>query len=337
VKPVAFLLCLLFACSLGAPRALAADPGDPTFALPSWFTETFLDFREDVADAAKQGKRVMIYFGQDGCPYCKRLIQVNFSQKTIVDKARAHFVSIPLDIWGDREVTWTDGSVLPEKRFAAFLKVQFTPTLVFLDERARVVARVNGYYPPHRLEAVLDWVAGRMEEKVPLAEYLKTAAKDAASPALHEEPFFMKRPSDLRRRGGRPLAVLFETPSCAGCDELHREAFRRADVQALLSRFDVARFDPYETTRVTTPDARALAVFDWTRALGLAYTPAIVLFGADGAEALRIESYVRPFHLASALEYVASGAYRREPSFQRFIQERAARMRSRGDSADLWK
>ena len=337
MKPAAFFLVLALAFPLAATRAFAADPGDPTFALPSWFTDTFLDFREDVADAAKQGKRVMIYFGQDGCPYCKRLIQVNFSQKAIVDKARANFVAIPLDIWGDREVTWTDGATLTEKRFAASLKVQFTPTLLFLDERARVIARVNGYYPPHRLEAVLDWVAGRMEEKVPLPEYLKTAAKDAASPQLHDEPFFMKQPSDLRRRAGRPLAVLFETPSCAGCDELHREGLRRADVRELLSRFDVARFDPYETTRVTAPDGRALAVFDWTRALGVAYTPAIVFFGPDGAEALRIEAYVRPFHLASALEYVASGAYRREPSFQRFIQERAARMRARGESVDLWK
>jgi thioredoxin-related protein len=330
VKLAAFLFCLLAA----VPHATAADYA---VTLPSWFTETFLDLREDVADAAKDRKRVMLYFGQDGCPYCKRLIEVNFSQKAIVDKARAHFLAIPLDIWGDREVTWTDGTRLTEKRFAAFLKVQFTPTLVFLDERARVVARVNGYYPPHRLEAVLDWVAGRMEEKVPLAEYLKTAAKEPASPTLADEPFFMKPPFDLRRRGAKPLAVLLETPSCAACDELHRDGLRRADVRALLSRFDVARFDPYETTRVTTPGGGTLAVVDWTRALGVAYTPSIVLFGADGAEALRIEAYVRPFHLASALEYVAAGAYRREPSFQRFIQERAARMRERGESVDLWR
>jgi thioredoxin-related protein len=336
VKPAAFFLCLALGLSLAQPRAIA-QPADYAIALPSWFTDTFLDFREDVADAAKQGKRVMIYFGQDGCPYCKQLIQVNFSQKTIVDKARANFVAIPLNIWGDREVTWTDGTTLPEKRFAALLKVQFTPTLVFLDERARVVARVNGYYPPDRLEPVLDWVAGRMEGKVALAEYLRTAVKETASPVLHDEPFFVKPPFDLRRKGAKPLAVLLETPSCAACDELHREGFRRTDVRALLSRFDVARFGLYDATRVVTPEGRTLAVEDWARSLGIAYTPAIVFFGADGAEALRIEAYVRPFHLASALEYVASGAYRKEPSFQRFIQDRAERLRGRGESADLWK
>jgi len=30
------------------------------FDTPPWFTETFLDFREDAADAARDGKRLMI-------------------------------------------------------------------------------------------------------------------------------------------------------------------------------------------------------------------------------------------------------------------------------------
>jgi thioredoxin-related protein len=37
---------------------------------PAWFATSFLDFRDEVADAARAGKRVMIYVGQDGCPYC---------------------------------------------------------------------------------------------------------------------------------------------------------------------------------------------------------------------------------------------------------------------------
>ncbi len=328
MKPSVLLLALLLATA----RALAAD-----LALPPWFTETFLDFREDVADAAKHGRRVMIYFGQAGCPYCRQLIEVNFSQKRIVDKARASLLAVPLDIWGDREVTWLDGTRLPEKRFAELMKVQFTPTLLFLDERGRVIARANGYYPPHRLEAVLDWVAGRMEDRVALADWLKTSVREAASPGLADEPFFMRPPLDLRRRGAKPLAVVFETPSCAGCDELHREGFRRADVRAALARFDVARLGLYDPARVVTPGGDDLAAADWARSLGLSYTPAIVLFGPDGREALRVEAYLRPFHLASALEYVASGAYRREPSFQRFIQGRAAAMRDRGEAVDLWK
>src|SRR5439155_112403 len=56
--------------------------------IPPWFATTFLDFREDIADAAKDGRRLLVYFGQDGCPYCKQLMVTNFSQRSIVDKTR---------------------------------------------------------------------------------------------------------------------------------------------------------------------------------------------------------------------------------------------------------
>ena len=329
-------ILLLSLLALSGP-ARAADPGEHAIAIPPWFSETFLDFREDIRDAAKTGKRLMVYFGQDGCPYCKELMQTNFSQKAIADKARVHFVAIALNIWGDREATWTDGRRFSEKQLAAFLKVQFTPTLLFFDERGTVVARLNGYYPPHRFDAVLDYVAGRMEGRLSLAEYLKTAVKESASPALHDEPFFLKPPYDLRRKGEKPLAVLFETRYCAACDELHREGFRRKEIRALLERFDVARFALGERTPVTTPAGEKLPAEDWARSLGVAYTPSLVFFGTDGKEAFRIEAYLRPFHLQGSLDYVASGAYLREPNFQRFLQIRADEMRGRGEDIDLWR
>jgi thioredoxin-related protein len=326
---------LLFLFLLPGPAPGAGGGG--ALALPPWFTETLLDFREDVAQAARKRKRLMILFEQDGCPYCKELVLTNFSQKTIADKARKNFLAVSLNIWGDREVTWTDGKKFSEKGLAAFLKIQFTPTLVFFDERGGIVARLNGYYPPHRFEAVLDWVARRRERKIALAEYLRTAVREPAGEQLHAEPFFLKPPYDLRRRGAKPLAVFFETPSCAACDELHRDGFRRPAVAQSLARFDVARFALGERTPVTTPAGDRLRADDWARSLGVSYTPSVVFFGADGREAFRIEAYVRAFHLWGSLEYVASGAYLREPNFQRFLQARAEELRGRGETVDLWR
>jgi thioredoxin-related protein len=57
-----------------------------------------------------------------------------------------------------------------------------------------------------------------------------------------------------------------------------------------------------------------------------------VFFDAGGNEVFRPEGYLRPFHLAAALDYVAAGAYVREPSFQRFIQA-ARRWDARGGQA----
>lgn len=325
-------IALVLVLATGA-RAQEASP----FAIdiPPWFALSFLDFREDVAEAAHGGKRLMIYFGQDACPYCAKLMTTNFAQRAIVDKTRRHFVAVALNLWGDREVTWTDGRTMSEKELGRVLDVQFTPTLLFFDEAGKIVVRLNGYWPPQRFEAVLDYVAARREKRETLADYLGVAVKGRASPDLHEQAFLMKPPYDLRREpGARPLAVLFETVDCPGCDELHREAFRRADVLAQLRRFDVARFVIGARTPLVTPAGRASTAREWGRELGVAYAPTIVLFDGS-AEALRIEAFLRPFHVASALDYVASGAHRDEPSFQRYIKTRADAMRGRGERVEL--
>src|SRR5688572_14537110 len=164
---------------------------------PAWFSESLLELREDVREAAAQGKRVMLYFGQDGCPYCTTLMQTNFSQRTIADKTRRHFVAIALNLWGDREVTWLDGRRMSEKALGRELRVQFTPTLLFLDEQGKVALRLNGYLPPHRFEAALDYAAGLAGKGMRYDEYVKTTIKEAASATLHDEAFFATLPVAL--------------------------------------------------------------------------------------------------------------------------------------------
>lgn len=320
-----------------APEAFAPSPH--AIDIPAWFRETFLDLREDIREAAKARKRLMVYFGQDGCPYCRELMRINFSQKSIVDKTRRHFDAVALNIWGDREVTWIDGKVRGEKEFAAHLKVQFTPTLLFLNEKGNVALRLNGYYPPHKFDAALDYVAGKHEGKSSFADYLQRNVKEADSGVLHEQPFFLKPPFDLdrsRRPAKKPLAVLFEQRHCAACDEMHALGFKDKATLAQIGKFDVARLELFGTQPVVTPAGKRFSEEQWASELKVAYTPTIVFFDAQGREVFRIEAYLRPFHLASSFDYVASGAYRTQPSFQRFIQGRADRIRERGEKIDLW-
>ena len=270
---------------------------------PAWFAPSFLDIREDVAEAAKEAKRLMVYFHQDGCPYCKRLVEVNFRDARVVEKARRHFMAIDINIFGDREVTWTDGRRMTEKQFAALLKVQFTPTLLFFDDKAEIAHRINGYLPPDEFLAALDAAAGRRP------------AGSAASQL-----------TDLRRKpGAKPLAVMLVTPACDSCDEMQRN-FARPEVRAQLAKLELVKLA--NPAAVLTAAGRSTLRAD--------YVPALVFLEPGGREIFRTEAYLRPFHLAASLEYVASGAYAREPSFQRFVHDRAERMRGRGERVDLW-
>jgi thioredoxin-related protein len=270
---------------------------------PEWFAESFLDIREDAAEAAKDGKRLMLYFMQDGCPYCKQLVNVNFRNARIVAKLRRNFMPVAINIWGDREVTAADGRKMPEKRFAAALKVQFTPTLVFFDEKGAVAHRINGYLPPEEFYAALDSAIGKPA----------VATAEAAGKSI-----------DLRRKSGRPLAVLLLSPNCDACQELEQH-LKSPDVRAQLARFELLR----------SASPVSLITSKGRQSLSSAYVPTLVLFSGE-TEVFRTEAYLRPFHLAGALEYVSSGSYTREPSFQRFLHARAERMRARGEQVDLW-
>lgn len=318
----------------------AADGGEE--GMP-WFKESFLDIREDIAEAKKSGRRLMLYFYQDGCPYCTKLLRDNFGQKAISDKTRQRFDVIALNHWGDREVTDLAGRTMPEKEFAKAMKVQFTPTLVMFDEKGGVALRLNGYLQPHKFEAAVDYVGKRLEKRQNFADYLAKHAREPASATLNQEPWLLPTPlklaNALKRQGGKgkPMIVLFEQKECAACDEMHLEAFPRPAVKELLGKFDIAQIDMASRDLVQTPDGRMLPGRDWARAIGVFYTPSFVFFDPAGKEVFRIEGYLRPFHLSSSLDYVASGAYKEQPQFQRFIETRAAARRAQGARVELMK
>src|ERR1700730_10336868 len=110
-----WLIVFVIAFALLAP-ARAQEAAPYAIDIPPWFANTFLDLREDIAEATRTGRRLMVYFGQDACPYCKQLMTTNFSQRRIVEKTRQHFVALAVNMWGDRVVTCFVGRLRPEKR-----------------------------------------------------------------------------------------------------------------------------------------------------------------------------------------------------------------------------
>lgn len=317
----AVLLALLWSACVHA-----AQPSPHAIDIPKWFAETFLDIREDVAEAKRQDKRLMIYFGQDGCPYCKALMKGNFGQPDIEATTRRHFVPVALNLWGDREVTWIDGRKMPEKELARVLGVQFTPTLLFFDEDGAVALRLNGYSPPDKFRQALAYVSGRMEKRQSYSDYLAGQPPEKGARRLATQASFERAPVDVPRvlrTSKKPVIVLFERTFCGDCTEMHREGFTRPEVRRLLERFRVVQLD--------LASQRSLA-----RSMQVIYTPSLVFFEPGGKEVFRAEGYLKPFHLASALDYVASEAYRTEPSFQRYVQKRADALRAGGARVDLW-
>src|SRR5262245_7488103 len=100
----------------------------------AWFHLSFLNLREDFAEAKAAGLRFAVIFEQRGCPYCVKLHTEVLSQRYINDYVRENFRIVQLDLFGSREVTDFDGTRLTEKALAERWGVIFTPTIVFFKD-----------------------------------------------------------------------------------------------------------------------------------------------------------------------------------------------------------
>ncbi len=311
--------------------------GVKTSETPHWFKESFLEFEEDVAEAAVEGRRVMLYFHQEGCPYCARLVEESFANPQIEAFIREHFDGITINMWGDREVVSLSGQAFSEKTFAAALKVQYTPTLVFLDEQGKVALRLNGYYPTDYFRNALRFVATQGEKRSSFAEFVKES-RSTVSGKLIEEDFFVNtdRLDQLVGLHNKPLTVFFESPDCDNCRITHEKILTDAPTRTLVKQTNSVQFNIDSDQQIITPAGEKLTVSDWVARLGINYSPTVLLFDRQGREAMRIGAFFKTFHFQSVFAYVLEEAYKQQPSFQRYISLRGDKIREAGFDTDIW-
>jgi thioredoxin-related protein len=130
-----------FANEQKLPKAEVNDSG---LHVQPWFRDTFLDLREDIAEAKAEGKQLAIMWEQKGCPYCREMHDVNLRIPEVVDYIKEHFFVVQLNLWGDREVTDIDGEQTTEKKLGRKYRVQITPTIQFFPADALAGGKVSG-------------------------------------------------------------------------------------------------------------------------------------------------------------------------------------------------
>lgn len=343
MHPVKIFFFILLAISFNLPFSYGKTEGELSAGMvnpghkeqPDWFKVSFLDLFEDIEEAADNNKRLMVYYYQDGCPYCKKLIEDNFGQREITDKTQQYFDVVAINLWGDKEVVVGD-KTYTEKEFAEALKVQYTPTLLFFDKSNKIVFRANGYYPPEKFSALLDYIGKKQESKISYQDYMEKINPQPATGKLHDTISSIASAEDLSVHD-KPLLVMFEQMKCNSCDELHLDISKRKETLEQLSRFDVVVLDMWSEVMITTPDGIETKIRDWVKKLDVKYAPSLLFFNDKGEEVFRVDAYLKAFHIQSVMDYVASGAYKNQSNFQRYIDERADRLREQGIEVDLMK
>jgi len=291
---------------------------------PAWFKDSLMDFQEDLAEATDQNKfGLMVYFGQENCPYCRQLLEVNFNEPEISQYTQQHFDVVKINIWHPTDVTDPNGKALSERAYALREETNFTPSLLFYDQQGEMVFKLRGYYPPYQFRAALEYVADRHYQKEGFKDYLARAEGVSVfeTGELNEESFFTQPPYQLDRSkllAEKPLAVFFEQGECHACDILHSEALTQPKIIEHLDNLDTVQLDMWAKTPVITPSGEKLTAQEWSRQLGIFYAPSIVFFDQQGKHILTLDSVAHFNRLNNVLKYISSKAYIKYPKFQQW-------------------
>jgi len=299
------------------------QPLEQDLVLPEWFTLSFLELKNDLSEAAETGKRgLVLYFGQADCPYCKAHLEKNWGDRGIVTYTQKYFDVVAIDVRGDRPVVDVTGKVYQtEKAFAAKLKTDFTPSLLFYDLSGKEVLRLSGYHPPYQFRAALEYVADQHYLNESLRAYLQRGETVVSydESELNESTLFDSPPYALGRHqvsAQMPMAVFFEQPTCHACNVLHAGPLQDKKSFEKFKKMDVIQLDINADTPVITPQGEQLTARQWARNLGIYYAPTLIFFSESGNEILRVDSVIRFYRLNGVLEYITSKAYHEYSTFQ---------------------
>jgi thioredoxin-related protein len=334
MRRLLLLLCVAL-LPVAGPALAETTPGRVTggraHALPDWFKPSFLNFQEEVEEARKAGRHILVFMDLNDCPYCARTLDENFRQGENMEFIRKHFDVIAINIRGASEVTWIDGTTSTEQEFAARMKVVGTPALVFVNPDGRKVLQLNGYRTPPTLRLALEFVNDKAYRHESLSDYIEKRHK-APVYAFRDHPRFETVTDFAGYR--KPLAVIFEDRDCADCAGFHDKVLDRPDVLAEMKPFRVVRLDAYAETTIVDITGKRTTPRAWAASLGLTHRPGVVLFD-DGKEAARVEGRFYHFHFKEILRFVSGGYYKRYDRFGAYLDDRQRALLQQGVNIDF--
>lgn len=330
VFSIFFLIGVLFTNMQAAQKGKFT--GGDHHDMPSWFKESFLELADDVDEAKESDKHVILFMTLKFCPYCTKMLKTNFVEgaknQPFIEE---NFDVIGIDIKGQREIVINDDLTLTEKEYAAHLKVQYTPTILFLDQSGEVVVRVNGYRSSENFKLILDFVKNKEYKNMSLTQYLEKV-KNKTFYKLQDHALY-KNITDFSKISG-PLAVIFEDGSCTQCGYLYNTTLKNKDVLHELSKFTVVRVDATSTKKIVTPDGKTTTPNQWAKDMVLDYRPGIVLFNKKTEQA-RIDALLYSFHFKELFRYVSGEHYVYYPTFLDYLRPRQNDLLNSGVNIDI--
>lgn len=160
------ILAAAIALMMALPAVAEVPMGDDGLHKPDWYRETFKDLQEDAAEAAAEGKRLLIIVEQRGCSYCKEMHEKTFTDERVKKMLEEDYFPVQVNLHGNTEIVDTDGETLTEKQATRKWGVLFTPTMILMPSEVsedtpatfQAAAVMPGAFSPSTTFDLLTWV-----------------------------------------------------------------------------------------------------------------------------------------------------------------------------------
>ncbi|RLA07586.1 MAG: hypothetical protein DRQ51_05600 [Gammaproteobacteria bacterium] len=309
--------------------------GGNSFETPGWFKDSFLDIQEDVAEAKEEGKKIMLFFHLNNCPYCKAMLDENFfkgsNKKTIQD----NFSVIQINIKGDRQISLNKNDEISEQQLATQLKVLYTPTVLFMDQNGKVIFRMNGYRDPTAFANLLDYVITDNYQKMSLSLYTQNKHQKNKKSYKFLKHSAFKTKYDLKGYK-KPVAIMFEDKDCTGCADFHQSILSNKEVAKEMNALLYIRLDAYSDKKINWFDGTKISPQDLVNKYKLSYRPGVILFD-EGKEVSRVDGKLYSYHFKEALRYISGRYYQKYATYHTYLKDRSAEILKQGINIDLSK
>jgi len=130
--------------------------------LVKWYTI------EEVQELIKiEPRKIYIDMFTDWCGWCKVMDKKTFTNESVAEHLNSNFYAVKFDAEGKENVNFKDktfkfvaqGSRGYHELAAALMQGKMSyPTSVFLDEDLNVISPLPGYYPPEKLDPILEFI-----------------------------------------------------------------------------------------------------------------------------------------------------------------------------------
>ncbi len=314
------------------PSKTAVITGGVQHSMLPWFKDSFLEIADDINEANNNNKHILLFFHLDECAYCAKMVK-DFDQPFLKPFIQQYFDVIAINILGDREVAIDKNQTLTEKQLATQIGVGHTPTVIFLNQKNKIVARTNGYRRPESFKQVLSYVRDKAYAKLTLAQYIEKNKK-AGNYQLQSPPMFKKIKDFSAIKN--PLAIIFEDNNCNACADFYNTTLKNKAVIDEFNAFSVVRFDAGSTQAVIDNKGKQTTPKDWMQQLEINYRPGIILFN-EGREIARIDGFLYDFHFKETLRYVSGGFYQNFTTYNAYLAHRQNQLLKHGIDINVGK